>query len=900
MVWQDRPLFEDGEHPLSVTEFDARFKQLTGHEPLRWQKRLFQRLLSADLPVAIDLPTGLGKTSVIAIWYLALTERARLPRRLAYVVDRRAVVDQATAVAEQIKIRSGDATLRVSTLRGQFVDNRAWLEDPAAPAIIVGTVDMIGSRLLFEGYGVSRRMRPYHAGLLGADALVVLDESHLVPPFERLLHQMTVADDLGPRDEADRQCIPAFHVLPLSATGRDRDDDVFRLEAEDENDSIVKQRLSATKRLTFRCAGDGKLEEQLANEAWALTANGTTSARLLVYCNSRDVAEKTKKKIEDTAEKARLDIATELFVGARRVKERVDAASRLKELGFIAGTESRPEEPTFVIATSAGEVGVDLDADHLVCDLVPWERMVQRFGRVNRLGGVGREARIIVVDKVHEKSPETLKACAARCRKLLENLPQDADVYDVRPGALRDLKLRAADDPALQKTIDAATTPEPLYPALTRALVDAWAMTSLAEHTGRPEVQPWLRGWIEDDPPQTTVVWRKYLPVRDDGAPATAAEMRAFFAAAPPHLAETLETETFRVVDWLKSRVTRIGAPVTVAGGEADDLPPLSRDSVVCVALDSRADAKAYRLKDLHAADKVEEALKQALAGATVVVDARFGGLSGGLLDTKADDKPASAADDGWHDGGADPLVPFRVRRVRLEEQGAAAAADISWQPIYAFDVARDAEGKQLVQLVVEKWRSEAPDEDARSISSRPQSLSKHHDWTRKKAEALATALGLDADLARAIVLAARLHDEGKQAARWQNAFRTPEGERPYAKSDSRRPPDFDLLAGYRHEFGSLFHLETDNEFGTLPEDLKDLVRHLVVAHHGRGRPVIETDGCEEGPPSLLAARACDVALRFARLQKRFGPWGLAWLEALVRAADQQASRALEEGKPDG
>ena len=182
--------------------FDDCFHALTGNAPLEWQERLFRdHFLNDDIPATLDLPTGLGKTSVMAIWYLAMKAGACLPRRLVYVVDRRAVVDQATTIADEIKNRSGDNALCVSTLRGRHVDNRAWLADPVAPAIIVGTVDMIGSRLLFSGYGVSRKMRPYHAGLLGADTLVVLDESHLVPPFERLLEAIEDgARMFGPRE----------------------------------------------------------------------------------------------------------------------------------------------------------------------------------------------------------------------------------------------------------------------------------------------------------------------------------------------------------------------------------------------------------------------------------------------------------------------------------------------------------------------------------------------------------------------------------------------------------------------------------------------------------------------------------------------------------------------------
>jgi len=138
---------------------------------MRWQLRLLKRLRAGDIPESVDLPTGLGKTAVMALWLIARASQKSgtvLPRRLVYVVDRRAVVDQATKDAERLtaalvpgsacavvrELREGlglktAANLPVSTLRGALADNREWLRDPTTPSIIVGTVDMIGSRLLF-------------------------------------------------------------------------------------------------------------------------------------------------------------------------------------------------------------------------------------------------------------------------------------------------------------------------------------------------------------------------------------------------------------------------------------------------------------------------------------------------------------------------------------------------------------------------------------------------------------------------------------------------------------------------------------------------------------------------------------------------------------------------------
>lgn len=112
---------------------------------------------------------------------------------------------------------------------------------------------------------------------------------------------------------------------------------------------------------------------------------------------------------------------------------------------------------------------------------------------------------------------------------------------------------------------------------------------------------------------------------------------------------------------------------------------------------------------------------------------------------------------------------------------------------------------------------------------------------------------------------------------------------RPYAKTRGGGNPR--LLEGYAHEFGSLVAAERAD----LRETTRDLILHLIAAHHGHGRPLIPSDGCEDAPRSALEATAGEAALRFARLQKRFGPWGLAWREALLRAADQGASREWSE-----
>src|SRR5690606_37595192 len=119
------------------------------------------------------------------------------------------------------------------------------------------------------------------------------------------------------------------------------------------------------------------------------------------------------------------------------------------------------------------------------------------------------------------------------------------------------------------------------------ALVESWSMTSLDEHTGRPEVAPWIRGWPDrEEEPQTTVVWRKHLPVNTDGTLLGEKDFKLFRNAADPHLAEKLETATWRVFEWLTKRAKTLGEKNTVVPEVSLPERPLWKESAIAVILD--------------------------------------------------------------------------------------------------------------------------------------------------------------------------------------------------------------------------------------------------------------------------------------------------------------------------
>jgi CRISPR-associated endonuclease/helicase Cas3 len=926
--------------------FDSGFRVLTSHPPLGWQRRLFtEHFVRGEIPTALDIPTGLGKTSVIVIWLLALAWQAehrnhamRLPRRLVYVVNRRTVVDQATDVAQGLRqalrhaLAAGPAArlrdalaslcidpaddaspLAISTLRGELADNREWQADPARPAIIVGTIDMIGSRLLFSGYGVSRRMRPFHAGLIGQGTLLVHDEAHLSPAFGVL------ARDIAGRQRDQRAPRPLI-VMELSATQRERNGVIpaFRLTDAEKADPVVAARLNARKRLRFIDGGDDG-SAALAKLTDCALAYLNQRKRILVYVRKPGDAKTIAGKLLTAIGNERVALLT----GTIRGYERDKLAARPLFEGFRAQADRiSPEATEYLVATSAGEVGVDLDADHMVCDLATLDSMIQRLGRVNRLGG--REANVHVLElPKKERKKETaddLDKRLAAAKEALALLPEREGGHDASPAELRALAARTD-----------AFAPTPRVVPVSGILLDNWSLTRVDDVPGRPEPERWLHGIEETGESDLHVVWRAevdHLIVWDKDSDRVAetrpGALKAFYRKHRVLARERLRGPRREV----KTELERIARRNSKGAGTGEPLK--------AVLLSSSGDPIGDTLSAVLENER-------RLANATIVLPPEAGGLDGlGILDGAAAMKPSLRYDVAdLAAEGADGLLDAIGERSRvlvewMEDEGRWSARRLGSQDDGKLDAAVavaanfgeavSAASAQLhpqlqKELIVLSSDEGAPTKGLVLFASRnsvdvaqdnpaaapvARLLVDHLTDAREAAETLVERIGFGSKdsaetqcLAEAVILAAHRHDLGKNRDAWQADIGNPRPRRggtdwkPLAKSGGRAFVSR-LSGSYRHEFGSLREAASDETIARHPE--RDLILHLIAAHHGWARPHFRPDQwdiADDVGEEENAAIAAETMRRFARLQRRFGHWGLAWLEALVRAADYTATERL-------
>jgi len=892
-----------GNRAIDHDDFDKWFLALTDFSPFGWQKMLFDHFLIGNFPEVIDLPTGLGKTSIIPIWLIALAAQAMKGkiknfRRLVYIVNRRTVVDQATVIAEKICDRLVDPNssswkkhaqslnqlrdalltmsagfsqipLAVSTLRGELADNEEWKTDPTRPSIIVGTIDMIGSKLLFSGYGDGRYHRPHHAGLIGQDALIVHDEAHLTPAFSALLRSVVKFQ------KQSRESWP-MQVLELSATMLNNNLKVLSLGKEDEKDKIIEKRLNARKRICFHHVDEDGFIEKICEQA---EKHNATPSKVIVYVRSPELAQKVLKLLLKKLGSESISRAA-LLTGTIRGYERDRLVQENPVYRAFLDHDSKIVETIYLVSTSAGEVGIDLDADHMVCDLTTLDSMIQRLGRVNRRGGEQREAFVDVVvqkpkniDNKRKGTERALYQATEATLNILSRLPcNDNKTYNGSPNRLRKL-LSGLDE----KEKNRAFYPKPEIRPLTDIMLDTLSLTSIMKpFPGRIEVAPFLHG-LSDEAPLTYIVWRKEVALLSK-ARVSREMLGDWFRACRIETHERLRDRTDRVKKALQKLLKNHRK-----NAKYFDVP--------VILLDERGNAECRCLSEITHKDFNLSYLTAVLPVEAGGLQTEFGTLDGTSVVPQTDMDTAEnyrAKVDGRR---FERWLFSKIKGIDCWERLLTEEA-LSFTPPGLYEaetvilqessenIEEDVESKALMLMIDVKQEAPQSPEATKTI----QTLAQHLKIIEYYAGKIARSLSISLYLQNALVIAAQYHDRGKAWPVWQNYACNSDPNVPLAKSLRYLHGRF--LGGYRHEFGSLIEAIVDDEIQNHPE--RDLILHLISAHHGWARPHFQFSTINTEENEKVAA---EVMRRFGQLQQRFGRWGLAWLEALLRCADIAASK---------
>ncbi len=981
--------------PLTHEDFPAFFQAVHGYEPFPWQRRLVKRLAEGrGWPRVLDLPTASGKTAALdaALFHLALcwNDPEQAAVRIVFVVDRRLVVDEAfrrarrleatlrdadprtdpvvAEVATRLARLSGDEELPLvaSRLRGGAPLEHIWARSPTQPAVLCSTVDQVGSRLLFRGYGVSDRMRPIHAGLLGEGSLFLLDEAHLSEPFRQTLEAVGGIGRAGIRQ-----------VL-LSATPGMADADAVRLASEDLETPVLRARVETGKPAMLRVVRSSRPEGEFADSALGIlreiqVATGRERGIAIgVVVNRVALARKIHRILCERVPDGGAE-SVRLMIGRSRPVDRDSLAGDLKPF-FTACDDRSSARSLIVVATQCLEVGVDIDLDGLVTQAAPLDALRQRFGRLDRAGrghektnGVPRAAVLALAGEVRKRADDPIYGDRVR---LTWEWMQSAS-----PDGVIDFGVRAMDAALSSGGVRQAETVAVRSdaPVVMPAYLDAWARTAPVP-AADPEVDLFLHG-ADRAPADVMVVWRDDMEQGDLRA-ANAKRLMELLSLVPPRAGEMLPVPMAAARRWLSR-------------GHGTDDPPDSTSDVSERREDSPRlrgpTRRVFRWAGLESPRTEVVRGDEILPGDLLVVPAAYGGCDDHGWDPSRSEPVRDIADEASRDYAARHwAVRICPSRTGKERWSVAAAVLADREGHSAKDLASrlaealaptglelpDAEGEKQTTLheTLERlrWLRQAkgnrialrfpyansggegcggvvllaprglqiPGDPVRAPSAPTTesdvfgysfpglvSLDDHGAHVEGVARKYARRLRKRPEVENDLALAAFLHDAGKADPRFQvmlsgaGVWNAPEGV-VLAKSSRERVPGAWRAAGlpddWRHEALSVRLAQAHPRFAEAHDP--ELVLWLVGTHHGLGRPffgfredstpepraalgvdewAFEADGA--GPESpRFEFRGADWPEMFRRLRRRYGVWGLAELEAILRLADHRASEREE------
>ncbi len=908
------------------------YRAVNRRDPFPWQQRLAEQVASSgQWPEEVGVPTGLGKTACldIAVWWLALQADCEpalrvAPTRIYWVVNRRLLVDSTADHAESVaallqdpsragltgdekdiianaavRLRSLSADpdappLEVIRLRGGVASRTP--RDPSQPAVVLCTLPMFGSRLLFRGFGSGQRMRAVDAAMAGIDSLVLVDEAHLAP------HLITLISAL-PACYPDALPIPNVtrsrpRVVALTATGNVGADARFTLDDSDAAHAIVRTRLNARKSLELRVdAGDSA--KALAEAALDMIRSAPKPTTCLVFANTPKVARSTfgflKKDI--SIDKASVLLLTGLS------REREAARVRAKVLDGMGVSRSATvprQRHLIVVATQTLEVGADIDAEFLATEACGVRALTQRLGRLNRLGRYGQSHAIYVhlpPPKRSSKSPtknskdDFWPVYGTEPGYVLERLQQatnSSGVVDLSPGRVAQVLGEPKDSPGRA-------------PEVLRGILWEWIKTSIRP-AGQAPVEPYFSG-ITGAQRRISLIWRAHVPNTGERLWPRCTDKEAIDVRIG-EVRSALNEQEAKLCKLQPDGVTvESVTPGNLRTGNKIILP------IDCGLLDEfgwnpDASGPVMDVSLLH----------RGLPLSTKAIE-RLCGLNLALAINKALQTDRDEDFDQREQAEAVGEILRAVQSVEApsgwdDDEWADFTSSLSSEAVHP----RNQVPRLKIEKPVPEPVSSDFDETSLAIGGAAATLESHGCDVGVRAQGIARCLGLEPIVTDVIKEAGTFHDIGKADRRFQR-WLDPRGRSgsllaksnvPHHLWESRRGRA-GWSRGGRHEALSarLAQAWLDENPDWYDSACRDLLLHLVISHHGKGRPLVQP--VRDGTVGTVSAEIYGVKItvradlqiidwnqpaRFRRLNERFGPWGLALLESIVIRADHATSGA--------
>ncbi len=321
-----------------------------------------------------------------------------------------------------------------------------WHLYPEEHAVLIGTQDMLLSRALNRGYASPRARWPMEFGLLNQDCLWVMDEVQLMDVGLATTGQLQAFRE----DDTDAgKTVRPCHTWWMSATMQgewlEKSPETRKMAAALPTTEIPPDKRTGDlwdpdvvqKTCEVRLVESDKVLASLVGSEH-LAAGGGATGPTLVVVNTVDraiavyEALKKDKKLRGTD----LRLVHSRFRPAERSRWRAE---------FLNQKACSQATDRIIVATQVVEAGVNISAALLVTEIAPWANLVQRFGRCARWGGKGK---VIVADipaaraqKAIEKERKKAKPKAASTVRDKEEskavIPYELDTVRTARQALR-------------------------------------------------------------------------------------------------------------------------------------------------------------------------------------------------------------------------------------------------------------------------------------------------------------------------------------------------------------------------------------------------------------------------------------------------------------------------------